>query len=285
MKRRVNGSLLISIALHVVLGAALVWVLSFPPPLRSWLHWSPQPHEPVEHMTYLAPVPPGPSTRGRSGGNGLPVSKRATRAAAPLTAPITVPTGVPTAPSGAAPGEGGTGPIVGNGGAQEGIVPSYNDPRVWLPPGPVYLPRTQSERLDSAIASRIQQHIDSLNAYAASQGRAPGDWTIDKNGKKYGIDQHKIYFGSFSIPSAILALLPIHSGGNPILAQQDQALAFQRSEIQAQAQRAMNDAEFREAVKQIRERMQREHDAEKKRREEEKKKKEKAQEKNEIAQP
>lgn len=285
MKRRFDGSLLISIALHIVLGAALVWVLSFPPPIRSWLHWGPQSHEPVEHMTYLT-MPAGPSTAGRSGGNGLPVSKRATRAAGPLTAPTTVPTGVPVAPQGAAPGEGGTGPIVGNGGTQEGIVPSYADPRVWLPPGPIYLPRTQSERLDSAIAARIQQHIDSLNAYAASQGRAPGDWTIDKNGKKYGIDQHKIYFGSFSIPSAILALLPIHSGGNPILAQQDQALAFQHAEIQAQAQRAMNDAEFREAVKRIRERMQREHDAEKKRREEEKKKKEeKPPAQNEIAQP
>ena len=284
MKRRLDPSLLISLALHVVLGALLVWVLSVPLPLRTWLHWPAATTTTIERVGYVAVTPPAPSHAGRSGGNGLPVTKRGGRAAPPLTAPTTVPTGLPTAPAGTPPGEGGTGPIVGTGGEQQGIVPSYDDPRVWLPPGPIYLPRTQSERLDSAIAARLEMHIDSMRALAASQGRDPGDWTFDKNGKKYGIDQHKIYLGSFSIPSAILALLPIHSGGNPILAQQDQALAFQRAEIQVQAQRAMNDAEFREAVKQIRERKQREHDAEMKRREEEQKKK-KAAEPNEIAQP
>jgi len=161
---------------------------------------------------------------------------------------------------------------VGAGGAGEGVTPSYNDPRVWLPPAPVAEPhKTISQRLDSALASTFAAHLDSMQALGATAGKQPGDWTFEKNGKKYGIDPKWIHFGKFSIPTAILALLPITGGSNPQQVREDRALNFQRREIMDQAQRAMNEAEFREAVKRIRERKQREHDAEMKEREKQKK--------------
>jgi predicted ribosome quality control (RQC) complex YloA/Tae2 family protein len=76
------------------------------------------------------------------------------------------------------------------------------------------------------------------------------------------MDRNKIYIGDHSIPTAILALLPLNSGTNPIKNREERALNAQRVEIQEQAQRAMNEEEFREAVKRIRERKEREHQAE-----------------------
>jgi hypothetical protein len=270
-RRQVNGALVISIGLHIVLGALLVWVLSIPTPLRSWIRsWQAQP-VPEQRITYVAVPSPEPARPGRSGGDNRPV----TRTAPPrrVEAPTTVPSSVP--PPSARPrsqNQSGTGPVVDAGGAGEGVIPSYNDPRIWLPPGPVAETRkTPSQRLDSALASSLAAHIDSMQALAATAGRQPGDWTVEKNGKKYGIDPKWIHFGKFSIPTAILALLPITGGSNPQQVQEDRALNFQRREIMDQAQRAMNEAEFREAVKRIRERKQREHDAEMKEREKQKK--------------
>ena len=143
------------------------------------------------------------------------------------------------------------------------MSPSFEDPRVWLPPGQVQgTPRSPAERLDSALVSVLRTHQDSLNALAEARGREPGDWTFEKGGKKWGMDRNKIYIGDHSIPTAILALLPLNSGSNPIKNREERALNAQRVEILEQAQRAMNEEEFREAVKRIRERKEREHQAE-----------------------
>ncbi|HEY9515243.1 MAG TPA: hypothetical protein VIQ74_06120, partial [Gemmatimonadaceae bacterium] len=161
---------------------------------------------------------------------------------------------------------GGRGPVVGQGGLREGITPSFSDPRVWVPPAPATSPpRSPSERLDSALVSSLRVHQDSMAAVADAAGRKPGDWTFERNGKKWGMDSRKIYIGDHSIPTAILALLPLNSGSNPIKNKQERALNFQHNEIMEQAQRAMNEDEFREAVKRIRERKEREHEAEQKR--------------------
>jgi hypothetical protein len=110
-----------------------------------------------------------------------------------------------------------------------------------------------------------------MAAIAAAAGRKPGDWTFEKNGKKYGIDQKKIYIGDHSIPTAILALLPLNAGTNPIENQRQRVLDFQSREIAEQAQRGSNEAEFREAVKRIRERKDRERKEAQKKRDEERK--------------
>jgi len=259
--KRPSGSLLVSIALHIVLGAGLVWVLSIPYPFHDWLHLTPTPEEPPEQISYVT-LP---------GGGGGAASESAPSAAPhpapPLRAPSSVPTTVPSAPSGAqqgqAPGGAGTGTGAGGNGLRQGVSPSFEDPRVWLPPGQVSgVARSPSERLDSALVSALRTHQDSMNALAEAHGRAPGDWTFEKGGKKWGMDRNKIYIGDHSIPTAILALLPLNSGSNPIKNREERVLNAQSQEIAEQAQRAMNEEEFREAVKRIRERKEREHEAE-----------------------
>ena len=260
--RRPSGSLLVSIALHIVLGAGLLWVLSIPYPFHDWMHLTPTLEEPAEQISYVT-LP--------SGGGGSSAENQQAPAAAPrpaprLRAPSSVPTSVPTAPSSsqqAQPGDGGAGGTgTGGNGLRQGVSPSFEDPRVWLPPGQVQgPPKSPSERLDSALVSVLRTHQDSLNALARAQGREPGDWTFEKGGKKWGMDRNKIYIGDHSIPTAILALLPLNSGTNPIKNREERALNAQSVEIQEQAQRAMNEEEFREAVKRIRERKEREHEA------------------------
>jgi hypothetical protein len=128
---------------------------------------------------------------------------------------------------------------------------------LWPAPGDVVAaPKTPTQRLDSVIATIIQPFNDSLAARAAQ--RKPGDWTIEKDGRKYGIDQKYIHLGKAKIPTAILALLPLNLQANPIAAERNRMQDQLHSDIMSQAQRGMNEADFRKAVKSIRERKERE---------------------------
>ena len=150
-----------------------------------------------------------------------------------------------------------SGPLVGGGGPVRGIRPSYSDPRVWAAPGDIVSsPKTATQRLDSVIATVIQPFNDSV-AVAAGQ-KKPGDWTFERNGNKYGIDQKYIRLGKVSIPTALLALLPINTTGNPTVNERNRAQNQLRSDIFSNAQRGMNEADFKKAVKSIRERKERE---------------------------
>ncbi|MBK5186959.1 MAG: hypothetical protein JJD97_01875 [Gemmatimonadaceae bacterium] len=256
-RRRLDGSLLVSIALHIVLGAALVAILSIPNPIEQWLTSHHAAPVPVEHITYIA-APSAASAPARIGGDNVPV--RGKVRSRPLVAPTTIPTTVPPAPASTEPPS-GSGPVVGGGGPGEGVTPSYGDPRVWAPTGPIYYaPKTQAERLDSALSTRVFAHNDSMALY--NSGKKPGDWTFEKNGQKYGMDSQKIYLGKLALPTALLALLPLNVQGNPARYQNDRMKESQRQEIYLNAQRAMDNDEFKDAVKHIRERKDREHKAE-----------------------
>jgi len=78
---------------------------------------------------------------------------------------------------------------------------------------------------------------------------------------KYGIDPQYIHLGKFSIPTAILGLLPLNVQANPVLAESNKISYQLNSDIRSQAQRGMNEADFRKAVKSIRERKERERNA------------------------
>ena len=256
-RRRFDGSFLVSLALHVVLGAALVFILSIPNPIRQWLTMRREAPPAVERITYVATPAAAPRIQGRSGGDNVPV--RGKVRSRPLVAPTTVPTVIPPAPVSTEPPS-GSGPVVGGGGVGEGVTPSYGDPRVWAPTGPIYYaPKSQAERLDSALASRVFAHNDSMALY--NSGKKPGDWTFEKNGEKYGMDQQKIYLGKLALPTALLALLPLNVQGNPARYQNDRMKEEQRQEIFLNAQRAMDNDEFKDAVKRIRERKDAEHKA------------------------
>lgn len=211
-------------------------------------------------------TPSAPPTPGRSGGDGRPVRPRTARPAPTIAAPTEVPTEIPP-PAAAAPVDaGGTGPVVGAGGATEGIRPNYTDGRLWGRPGTVIAtaPRTAKERIDSVILDRFAPVRDSIaraQALAAGQ-RGPGDWTVNGPGGKWGMDQGSIHLGKVKIPNAVLALLgeqfQRNLRGNPVEAQREARLALIRQDIMDHAQREMSEDEFRTAVRRIRERKDKE---------------------------
>jgi hypothetical protein len=67
-----------------------------------------------------------------------------------------------------------------------------------------------------------------------------------------------IRLGDFSLPTALLALMPLNVQANPIQNERAMRLNSMRSEIQYQAARMARDDEFRQAVRALRERKERE---------------------------
>jgi len=113
--------------------------------------------------------------------------------------------------------------------------------------------------MDSVVTADIERARDSMAANAYSPNKFErGDWTYEKDGKKYGIDNQYIRLGKFSIPNVLLGLLPLNAQGNPIAADRDRAMASLRQEILYQSQGSLNEQEFRKAVKALRERKERE---------------------------
>ena len=251
-----RSSVAISFALHVVLGVVLVRFLTFGPLYDIFR--DPDARPPVERIGFVALPQGGPAQAGVSGGDDRP--ERPRRTPPPLVAPASIPVGIPAAPatpSEPVEDEGGSGPLVGRGGPLAGIRPSYSEPRVWVEPAPlVSAPRTLPEALDSTLAARIRVHEDSLQLTAAAR-KAPGDWTWERGGKKYGWDQKGIRLGDFTIPSALLPALAANTALNPA-AQQRAELERLAREVREQGQRNMTEAEFRKAVTSIRERKERE---------------------------
>ena len=112
------------------------------------------------------------------------------------------------------------------------------------------------ETIDSLIADAIGPYNDSVAA--AAEKRDPTDWTVSKGGYKWGIDRHAIRLGPVSIPTAVLAMLPLNIQGNPITMERDRSYAAMNRDITWHAQQAINDADFMKAVRSIRERKERE---------------------------
>ena len=267
MKRRVDGSVAVSIAIHVAFGAFLLWVFSIPYPLRELLERT-RPRVAPEKISFIAIPNLGETTPGRSGGDGLPERPNSQPTPArPLVAPSETPSTLPPSPAVPQREEvGGSGPLVGRGGPVRGIVPSYSDPRVWADPNAVVLalPRSLSEQLDSMLVSGTQRVRDSI-ALASGQ-RKPGDWSWTKDGKKYGWDAEGIHLGGITIPNELLGLgAALAQGGlldgvasNPQVGDRARTIRAMTQDINYNAPRAMNAEEFRTAVKRIRERKERE---------------------------
>ncbi|MGH7663047.1 MAG: hypothetical protein ACRENI_01930 [Gemmatimonadaceae bacterium] len=254
-----SGSLLASIAIHLLLVVALAQVFTHPYRIRPMA----DPVEGeivVERIGFLALPTTGAEPRpGRSGGDGRPETpERPARPVPRLVAPREVPSGLPALPE-AQPeaAAGGSGEVIGAGGPLRGMRPSFSDPRVWTVPGPfVTAPRTPSQRLDSLLASRLGARQDSIDALGTP--REPGDWTFERDGRTWGVDRDYIRLGDVSIPTAVLALLPLNVQANPIAMDNAKRLNAMHADIAEHAQRAVNEAEFRDAVKRLRERKDRE---------------------------
>lgn len=255
--RRGPASVLVSVAIHVVVIAVLVRVAIVP---FTWFDLGNSPAKPQEtHVDYVRTAADSGS-RQKSGGDNRRVNKGPVPA--PIQAPSTIPSSLPPEPPKSAPpvpsGEGGSGAVVGAGGPTRGVTPAYTDPRLWAPTDGVPVrPKNSTERLDSAISAMVLHVEDSLRA--AGVPRANGDWTLNgKDGKKYGIDQKYIHLGNFSIPTALLALLPLNVQGNPSTYENAKRIGAIRAEILEQAARSQRDEEFNKAVKDLRQRKQKE---------------------------
>jgi hypothetical protein len=259
MKRRILEARsrrwwIVSVAAHVVIIALLTQVM-FKYPLGQLLGItrSVVPQEKLHYLTLPQPTE-------TSGGGATTPTRSSTPAALPK--PTTTPTTLPpiTPPDTAravAAGGSGTGLDPYGSGFATGLVPREPDPRIALVPGPVVrTPRTVAEDVDSLVRLAIGIVNDSMEI-AAGQ-RKPGDWTVKgKDGSVWGWDQKGIRLGKYTIPQALLALLPLNVGANqdPIAARR---AAWIRNDILASAQRQISEDEFRAAVKRIRERKDRE---------------------------
>ncbi len=197
----------------------------------------------------------------RAGGDGRsPSAEPSATPSAPIVAPTEVPTAVFPRTTPAPRDPGGSGPVIGGGGPTRGIQPAFTDPRLWLPPSSVVTapdaPVTRADSLRVMLAVRATAYLDSIADLPVD--RRPGDWTFEKDGKKYGVDPQWIRLGDFSIPTALLAALPLNVQANPLARERGLQLNMMRSEIQFQAARQARDDEFRAAVRALRERKERE---------------------------
>ena len=265
MKQRFSPAVLVSLAMHVVVGTVIVQSLLVPTRFTSLFTRERRAPVPVERIGFVSiPRGTGPAVAGRRGGDGSPV----TAVPAPaLIAPSVIPDRIPTAPaaSAAAPVT-GTGPLVGGGGPTRGVRPSYTGPEVWATPGRILTaPRTTAQVIDDAIRADIGAITDSVLALGSR--RDPTDWTVERNGRKWGIDQRAIRLGPVSIPTALLALLPINAQANPITTQRERQINYMQRDIAFHAQRALNENEFKTAVRNLRLRKERERAEQQKERE------------------
>lgn len=273
--RRRLPSTVVSALLHVVLGMVVWNAFQMPRTFDDFFSGRRAPETPRERVQYVAVEPAGPQARPSAPPARRPPAAPQSRgpvspaepAPPPLVAPAETPTELPPPSSGPPtsdrppfPGP-KTGPLAGGTGPTRGAQPTFEDPRVWVEaPTFYYAPKTEEERLDSAVVASIFRFQDSLRVYGYTPNKFErGDWTIERNGQKWGVDQQYIRLGKFSIPTALLALLPLNRmQANPIAAERDRAMAYMRADIQYHAQAAMNEEQFRKAVRAIRDRKERE---------------------------
>jgi hypothetical protein len=204
------------------------------------------------------------------------------RPRAPLALPTTPPLAAPTAPADPAPADtlGGRG---GRGASIAGLRPGYGDARIWAP-RPMFIPEGGGRpiSLDSVVRNRLLvmadmldslARLDSLSPEADRRARNPR-WVVERDGRRYGIDERGIHLGAFSLPTALLAFVPLPQG-NVDQSRANQRLLEMRAEILRAAARAEAEDDFNRAVREIRERWRREREE---RREAERRRREQAEE-------
>jgi len=147
-------------------------------------------------------------------------------------------------------------------------VPQYGDGRLWVRPmwlGPEGSGR--AIRMDSVIAVRMLALADSVERYPSADPNAnpyvARPWTFRRNGKTYGLDAAGLHLGDFTIPMPALMLLAaqVMPQGNVDQQRANAALMGMRADILRAAARAQAEDDFRQAVRDIRARNQRERDA------------------------
>ena len=245
----------VSVVAHVAIIAALTQI-AFKYPLGQLLGRV-QRDDSQEKLLYIAV--PKPPTETSGGHRVQPSSPGGAPAALPR--PSAVPSRLPpiapldSARSVAAGGTGSGFDATGSGMAT-GVVPRFPDARIQLSPGPlVHTPRTTAEDVDSIIGLVVGIANDSLVALAKAN-KVP-EWLVKTKLGTFGLTKDYIQLGKIKIPTALLALTALNAPGavDPIEARR---LTWIRNDIMANAQRSVSEDEFRDAIKRIRERKDRE---------------------------
>lgn len=153
-----------------------------------------------------------------------------------------------------------------------GLRPQQGDGTVWVEPYPETpselaerVRRSHGQLVDSAVTAIVQAYLDSLALEPGAARAQLPSWVTEVGGKQFGLDAKYIYVAGLKIPSAVLALIPFPQGNV------DQALANRRlqdlrADLYQAAQRAENTAEFKKAIRDIRERKEQEEEFERNRR-------------------
>ncbi len=149
------------------------------------------------------------------------------------------------------------------------IGPGLAEGRLWVRPLPLppkdlaqRLSRNRAALLDSVVTRIVQGYLDSIANDPASRDTGLPSWTTEIAGRKFGLDSKNIYFAGLKIPAAVLALLPIPAGNI------DQNRAYShlmdlRADLQYAARRAETLEEFKEVIREIRLRKEREREFQK----------------------
>ena len=271
--RRSPAAVAVSVALHGALAVAMAHALRVPAPFLAFFARDRAVAVPerVAFVEARAPLPPSPEpVRGDGRPTAAPPPVAAPSPVAPdePPAPSEAPSEAPTAPTSegapeerspeAGRGTGTGGGAGGPGGALAGLRPTYTGPSaIWARPGWVHgSPATVADRLDSLVAVELLGVRDSL--LRESQRRRPGDWTFERDGRKYGMDQSFIHLGRVSVPTALLGLVPIRQQANPIARERQRHQDALGAESRAQARRRQDDADVKARISAIRERKERE---------------------------
>jgi len=269
-----------AVAVHIVVIVVLVRLVTLGHGLHDWFGLMPSSDSLQERVTYVEPRKPEPKPR-----EPKPAPKPVAKSVeAQPTSPVVAPT-APTLPvemaidpaliaagrsGGDSSGTGGGVPRdLGINPALIGLAPAVSDPRVWAPGGSgINLPRTNQQMLDSVIGWAIASAADSIDSIGRlyDANRQPAEWVKRmKNGEKWGWDKTGLRLGKYTVPNALLALLPAgvqrSMQSNPIEAASSRAILLAREDINRFQSQALGEADFRKALKEIRARKDREYQA------------------------
>ncbi|HEY9226260.1 MAG TPA: hypothetical protein VIP11_06420 [Gemmatimonadaceae bacterium] len=255
-------SIVFSLVFHVFAIAAIMSI-TFRYPLAAFFGMTKE-KMPVERIQYISVQPRQRADVGNGASEEKPKRdpKKKTESPAQLLPPSTIPTALPPIP----PPNVSVGAITGTGtgsggapvGAATGVELTVPDSRIELRPNGLRLPMSTAERNDSAVKAIYMAYREAAVEAEAHRGRSPRDWTVERNGQKYGVDSQWVYLGKFKLPSAILAALPFNYGGvdgNRII--QARNAAWIQNDIYTHSQ-GLSEDDFRAAVRRIRERKDRE---------------------------
>jgi hypothetical protein len=85
--------------------------------------------------------------------------------------------------------------------------------------------------------------------------RDPRDWTFERGGQRYGMDDRWIHVGKFKLPTALLAAIPLKVQSNPTVTERNRRIGEMSMEIE---ERRSLELDSRDEIRRINARMDRE---------------------------